>query len=183
MLSHTRAKLFAPSIRVRCQLLPLPSQIPVFPCHVAVIVHYIRFALLLPVTSRQLGAGCNSNDQGRCRSCIHARFGLHEFGSLEESGLIACLHGKRQWIAIIEEVSVMTRYTFNTFLWMAYIFVQIVLAIHRSPFPSTCAHSSSHSTSSIKWAVGESVNSRYELYGDTSRSSITCSSTCTPPVA
>ena len=97
--------------------------------------------------------------------------------------LIACLHRQRQWIAIIEEVSVMTRYTFNTFLWMAYIFVQIVLAIHRSPFPSTCAHSSSHSTSSIKWAVGESVNSRYELYGDTSRSSITCSSTCTPPVA
>lgn len=85
MLSHTRAKLFAPSIRVRCQLLPLPSQIPVFPCHVAVIVHYIRFALLLPVTSRQLGADCNSNDQGRCRSCIHVRFGLHEFGSLEES--------------------------------------------------------------------------------------------------
>lgn len=97
--------------------------------------------------------------------------------------LIACLHGQRQWIAIIEEVSVMTRYTFNTFLWMAYIFVRIVLAIHCSPFPSTCVHSSSHSTSSIKWVVGNFINTRYELYGDTSKSSTTCSSTCTPPVA
>ena len=87
MLSRSRAEYSAPSVGVRRQLLPLSSQVPVFPCHLAVIIHYIRFVLLLTITSRQLGAGCDGNDQGRCCSCIHARVGLHEFGSLEESEL------------------------------------------------------------------------------------------------
>ena len=30
-------------------------------------------------------------------------------------------NAKRQWIAVMEKVSVMTRYTFNTFLWIAYL--------------------------------------------------------------